>query len=250
MPYGCFGLLYSIITFWAFVLFAIGAFQCSLTVSEGDNFRVYIGYWSREQTQLSIQANYDGIKDNNVCVPWAPVSVDYYDGIWRFGKAVGILGALLGGVVMLVALYTICRDIPSYLFKMVLLPCHIIMAIFSLLLLVGLKSSICINENCKFGPGMGVAVFASILWLVTCCFLLIIERRANEEDDGPPERSAVEPFEDDDEPPPKMLTNAPHNQPESTALVPYNEDGGSKPKKKRGGANKKKNNQLALSDKV
>ena len=247
MIYGCNGLIYAFITFWAFVLFAIGAFQCSLTVSEGDNYRVYIGYWSREQTQLSIQANYDGISDKNVCVPWS--SGEWFDGVWKFGKAVGVMGALLGGVLMLVSLYTICRDIPSNLFKLVLFPLHIVMVIFSLLLLVGLKSSICENEDCKFGPGMGVAIVAAIFWLISACLLLAIQRAA--EDDGNPEneRSAVQPFDDeDDEEPKMMLTNEPHNKqqpPDSTAMVPYNEDGTKSKKKSRG-----KNNQLALSNKV
>jgi hypothetical protein len=162
-PYGRVGWFSLLVTFFAMLFFCLSAFKCWLTVSGlYDEVKIFVGYWSRELPEYAMNA--DG-QDRNYCVSWDAATKDsLFDGSWKFGKAVGIVGAMLSIIIFIVSIYTIFYKIATRFFSSVLCSC-VVMAVFSLLLLSGLGSDVCTAELCRIGPGGYLAIFTFFLWL-------------------------------------------------------------------------------------
>jgi hypothetical protein len=151
------------VTFFAMLFFCLAAFKCWLTVSGlNDDTKIFVGYWSRELPEYAMNA---GGKDGNYCVSWDDATKDIlFDGTWKFGKAIGVMGAMLAIIVFFVSICIVFYKIPTRFFSSVLCT-SILLAVFSLLLLSGLGSDVCDAEQCRMGPGGYLAIFDFFLWL-------------------------------------------------------------------------------------
>ena len=139
----------------------MSAFACWFLVSQIDtSLKIFIGYWSRELTEYA--ANDDS---RNYCGKWDSFTKDnLFDGAWKFGKAIGVMGALVSAIPLFLGLYVICYRASSRTFS--IMACtDVTMSIFSILLLIGLGSDICDAENCRIGPGGVLAIFGFFIWL-------------------------------------------------------------------------------------
>jgi hypothetical protein len=151
-----------VVNFFASLFFLLSAFKCFLTVSETSESKLYTGYWSREDPQIAAAA---GPKDGNYCLSWDSLSKEsYFDGPWRFGRALGVMGTLVAFPVFLLSMYIIFYKVQTKVFSCMMYA-TIFMAIVSLLLLVGLSSDVCKNESCKLGPGGFIAMFDFFWWV-------------------------------------------------------------------------------------
>eukprot|EP00529_Nitzschia_sp_RCC80_P028481 CAMPEP_0113489126 /NCGR_PEP_ID=MMETSP0014_2-20120614/26370_1 /TAXON_ID=2857 /ORGANISM="Nitzschia sp." /LENGTH=259 /DNA_ID=CAMNT_0000382857 /DNA_START=75 /DNA_END=854 /DNA_ORIENTATION=- /assembly_acc=CAM_ASM_000159 len=160
-PYGALGWWSLIVTFLSFIFFYMSAFACWFSVSRIDtSLKIFIGYWSREIPEIA--ANDDG---RNYCVKWDSFTKEnLFDGSWKFGKAIGVMGALVSAIPFFLGLYVICYKVSSRTFS--IMACtDVTMSIFSLLLLVGLGSDICKAEDCRIGPGGVLAIVGFLFWL-------------------------------------------------------------------------------------
>jgi hypothetical protein len=171
-------------TFCCLILFAISSFHCSLTVSETDeDFTVYIGYWARES---QVQAEY---LDANDCSPWNSLGMEAFDGVWKFGKMLGVVGTIIAGGLWLMSIYVVIFRVPTHFFGKLVIG-HGIMAVLSLLLLSGLSSDVCKDESCTIGPGGILAVVTWLFWTISTCIILKIKAlsRLPEFEYTPPEK--------------------------------------------------------------
>lgn len=153
-----------IFTFCSLILFAISSFHCSLTVSKTDDATVYIGYWAREST---LQASY---MDANECAPWNSLGVESFDGVWKFGKMLGVVGTVIAGGLWFMSIYVVIFRVPTHFFGKIATG-HGLMAVLSLLL-SGLSSDVCKNEVCEIGPGGILAIMTWLLWTISTCIIL------------------------------------------------------------------------------
>jgi hypothetical protein len=167
-----------LMAFFAVWFFLFPAYRCSLTVSNNPNTGVelFIGYWSRESLALAM-ANVGGSDDGNVCVGWN--NKDFFDGIWKFGRGVGVLGSLSCPITFVVDSLLIFRRFPlqSSWFYPSLVAMHVVNAAFSGLLLIGLASSTCEIDNCKMARGGYVAILGAVVWLILAYLIWIVRRR-------------------------------------------------------------------------
>lgn len=165
-PYGRLGWIYLFVHFLAFLFFFFAAFTCWLTVSQDTNLKVLVGYWSRELPEYAEAAAVSG-QNRNYCVSWdSATKDDLFDGPWRFGRTVGVVGAMLSIPVFLISFCVVFQrsSINSRCYA-VLVCMHITMAILSLLLLSGLGSDVCEVESCRLGPGGYLAIADVLLWV-------------------------------------------------------------------------------------
>ena len=140
----------------------LSAFNCFLTVSKRYESNIFVGYWSREVPEIAEAA---GDKDGNYCVRWDQVTKQtYFDGAWRFGRTIGVLGAIISLLLLIFTFYIIFFRIGSRVFSYVLYA-SIFMSILSLFLLIGLSSDVCDLDDCKIGPGGWLAIFDFFWWV-------------------------------------------------------------------------------------
>lgn len=139
----------------------MSAFACWFAVSRLDtSLKIFIGYWSRELPAFAM--NNDG---RNYCVSWdTATKSNAFDGPWKFGKAVGILGALLSCFPFFLGIYVICYEATPKTFSFITCT-NATMSTLSILLLAGLGSDICEAENCRIGPGGILSIVGFFLWL-------------------------------------------------------------------------------------
>jgi hypothetical protein len=157
-----------LVTFCSLILFSISSFHCSLTVSKTDDFTVYIGYWARESVT---QAAY---LDANECAPWNSLGMEAFDGVWKFGKMLGIVGTIIAGGLWFMSIYVVIYRVPTHFLGKVATG-HGIMAVLSLLLLSGLSSDVCKDESCKIGPGGILAIVTCLFWTISTCIILKLQ---------------------------------------------------------------------------
>jgi hypothetical protein len=134
-------------------------------VSETNGLDVYVGYWSRELDETAAAAAREG-KSRHYCnASWDQYTKDtVFDGLWRFGKAVTIIGAILSVFVFLFGIFIIFVKGSKCVFSFI--GCSsIVLAILSILLLSGLGSDVCDFEECRMGLGCYMAIAASLLWV-------------------------------------------------------------------------------------
>lgn len=190
-PYGRAGYFFMLVTFFAMLFFCLAAFKCWLMVSGlTDDAKVFLGYWSRELAEYAMNGGGD---DGNYCVSWDDATKDnLFDGSWKFGKAIGIMGAILAIVVFFVAIYIVFYKIPSRFFSF-LLCTSVVLAVFSLLLLSGLGSDVCDAEQCHLGPGAYLAIFNFFLWLGAAALASKLKALSMEPEYGYPDTKSTAP---------------------------------------------------------
>ena len=76
----------------------------------------------------------------------------------------GVFGTIICTILLMVSFYIIFFMIPAKFFTYIL-HANIVMAVLSMLLLTGLASNVCNNEDCRMGPGGYLAIFDFFLWL-------------------------------------------------------------------------------------
>ena len=156
-----------VLTFLALLCFYLASFTCWLTVSESSGFDVYVGYWSRELDETAAAVAREGGSRHYCDAAWDKYTKDtVFDGLWRFGKAVTIIGAILSFFVFLFSVLIIFVKGSKGIFSFI--GCSsIVLAILSILLLSGLGSDVCDFEECRIGLGGYMAIAASLLWVGT-----------------------------------------------------------------------------------
>jgi len=172
-PYGHLSYIIPILSIFGTIFFCSAAFGCSLTIARSAYHEIYIGYWFRENTGFAISNGEEG--DGNICVTWQDTA-DLFDGLWRFGKAIGVLGVMTCFLPMFFNLLLLYRRLDQQWFPP-LIVIHCGNAMMCLLLLVGLSSHVCKNELCEMARGGVVAIFACLWWIAAAICLLCLLRR-------------------------------------------------------------------------
>lgn len=187
-PYGAKGWMYLLVTFLAFLFFYFAGFTCWFTVSQTTDLRILVGYWSREAYEYAEAAQMSR-NGRNYCVSWDDVTKEnLFDGAWRFGRMVSVVGAMISAPIFLTSICMLCLQLHSL--ALTLLTCmNTTMAILSLLLLSGLGSNVCEVESCRIGPGGYMAIIDFFLWIAAAimAFLLIApttKERKSSHDNG------------------------------------------------------------------
>jgi len=152
-----------LITSISLLVWLLAAFRCFFAVDKTSQYKAWVGYWGAESLEIA-KAQGRG-NDNNYCVPWLKATKDQlFDGPWRFGRAMGVLGAIICIPFGVLSLYILVYKVQTRFFTAAI-GAHISMSIISLLLLVGLASNVCSATNCKMGPGGYFAIVSFFLWL-------------------------------------------------------------------------------------
>jgi hypothetical protein len=163
-PYGSLAWVSLAVTFSAALFFMLSAFKCFLTYAETPDYKVYLGYWSQENP-ATFSSNANGYDDGNHCVRWdSATQEERFDGIWRFGKALGMMGTMVATILFIICIYIIFFKVQTKYFTFMLYS-NIFLGIASLLFLTSLASDVCKNVNCKLGPGGYMAVLGFFLWM-------------------------------------------------------------------------------------
>lgn len=180
-PYGMSSWWYLLWTFLASLVFMLSAWKCWYAVSVTDDYKIWIGYWSMENIDMAMAAGKGN--DNNYCVAWDAAGKEaMFDGIFKFGRALGVMGTLLCIPLVLCALYMICYTISSPRWMNFLYYSCFVMSVMSLLLLVGLASDICTLYSCRIGPGGIFAILDVFLWMLSAYYIkqIRIQQEAND----------------------------------------------------------------------
>lgn len=179
-PYGNAGWANLVVNFLALLFFMFAAFRCFFSVNKTDDYKIFVGYWGAENLDIASSAGRGN--DNNYCVGWnKDTKKQFFDGAWRFGRFLGVMGALISIPLFLFAFYILVYRVDPKVFTG-LLAAYISMAIMTLLLLVGLSSDLCDAFDCSIGPGGFLAIFDSILWMVAAC--LAVKMKGAREDEA------------------------------------------------------------------
>ena len=165
VPHGGVGCAYLLVTFLGVLFFFFAAFTCWLTVSQAHDFKVLVGYWSRESIEYAEASALEG-RNRNYCVSWDSATREsLFDGPWKFGRTVGVIGAMICIPLFLVGLLILCFEFSPQTFTA--LACtNIAMAILSILLLSGLGSTVCEAEHCRIGAGGVCAIVDVFIWII------------------------------------------------------------------------------------
>mmetsp|Transcript_51952 Transcript_51952/g.78913 ORF Transcript_51952/g.78913 Transcript_51952/m.78913 type:complete len:325 (+) Transcript_51952:34-1008(+) len=228
-PYGHLSWITPAMAFFAMWMFLFPAYRCSLTVSQppGTDVEIFVGYWSRERSDLAYANIGD---DGNTCVGWN--NKDYFDGVWKFGRGMGVLGSITCPLTLLADFLLIFMRFPLKVFYP-LLGMHVVNATLSALLLVALGSYVCEIDYCRMARGAYVAIIAAVFWLILAFLIYLVRKREMElpdpnEDKGLDEEPYYEEDEDPDveqplalpAPPPKSPKKKKAKEPERLALPP------------------------------
>jgi hypothetical protein len=167
------------VIFFAYLLFLLSAFKCFLTVAKTNDYKIFLGYWSRESVEISSTA---GSEDNNYCIGWDQTTEDNeFDAAWKFGKTVGAVGTIVSTILVIVSFYILFYKIATRFFSYMLYA-NVCMAILSLFLLTGLGSDVCKIDDCKIGPGGWLAIF-DFFWWVGSAYATLKLRTLSEDPD-------------------------------------------------------------------
>ena len=118
-----------------------------------------------------VQAEY---LDANECSAWNSLGQDAFDGVWKFGKALGVVGTLIASGLWFISIYMVIFRVPTHFFGKLAIG-HGTMAVLSLLLLSGLSSDVCNDESCTIGPGGILAIVTWLFWTISTCIILKIQ---------------------------------------------------------------------------
>jgi hypothetical protein len=162
-PYGSLAWVSLVVTFFAALFFMLSAFKCFLTYAKTPDYKIFVGYWSQEN--MAMASNADGYDDGNYCVKYdSATQKDLFDGVWRFGKALGVIGAMVATILFIMCIYILFFKVQTKYFTFMLYS-NIFLGIASLLFLTSLASDVCKNVNCKLGPGGYMAIIGFFLWM-------------------------------------------------------------------------------------
>ena len=168
-PYGPLSCVVPVIAAIACCLYLFSAFDCFTFIAKGTDsttgrpYEVNVGYWGVEDLQISIRDGPDN--DGNVCKPWG--EPELFDGAWKFGKALGILGTFMTISLSLLDFFLFLVPLPQlWLFLMGLW--HLLNCGMAGFLLFGLKSRICDGWifDCTIGTGGIFAIISCVLWFL------------------------------------------------------------------------------------
>jgi len=165
--------------------FCFAAFDCTLTISRSAYAEIYIGYWYRESTGFALSNGEES--DGNICKSWSDGGV--FDGLWKFGKAVGVLGAFTTIFTMLFDLLLLYRRLEEKWFAP-LIVIHFGNALMCSFLLGGLASEVCKNELCEMARGSVNAIIGALIWIAAAICIMCLRRKEKilyEEEEAPPD---------------------------------------------------------------
>lgn len=170
--------------------FLFSSFRCSLLVSRSPSgdFEIWYGYWKLESSEYALALGPE--EDSNVCVKWGGGGYrDIFDGAWKFGKSVGVLGSFTTIPVAAINFFLIWTRFNVGLFYP-LIGVHVLNAFLSFMLLIGLRSSVCDYITCVLARAGYIAIAAGVLWLIGA--ILLIRVRQLELAMPPPEPNGVD----------------------------------------------------------
>jgi hypothetical protein len=189
------------VTFFATWFFMVPAFRCSLTVSRAEygEFEIWYGYWNLESAVLAQEHGPES--DRNVCIDWNKESIEnLFDGVWRFGRCVGVIGSFTCLLTAFFNFFLIWRRFSLRWFT-IMIVMHIVNTTLCLLLLVGLSSTICANTNCVLGRAGYVAIVGAVFWLIATILYYCMREKELELQMDQPDEFPPKPYEDYEEAP-------------------------------------------------
>jgi hypothetical protein len=189
------------VTFFATWFFMVPAFRCSLTVSRAEygEFEIWYGYWNLESAVLAQEHGPES--DRNVCIDWNKESIEnLFDGVWRFGRCVGVIGSFTCLLTAFFNFFLIWRRFSLRWFT-IMIVMHIVNTTLCLLLLVGLASTICANTNCVLGRAGYVAIVGAVFWLIATILYYCMREKELELQMDQPDEFPPKPYEDYEEAP-------------------------------------------------
>ena len=163
------------------IFFHVAAFGCkTFEVDKTELFgvsKVKLGYW--------------GVKhpyDDNSCLGYD--NNEEFDGVWKFGRFVGVFGALLVWLVFFLVMTASCfhYPYPKVVFGSIG-GCMLLLALFSLLLLVGLSSDTLVDLSISVGGVL--SILAAFLWFGAAVSIVFFMKEREREQ--VPQANAVQP---------------------------------------------------------
>jgi hypothetical protein len=132
-------------TILGMLFFHIAAFGCKTFKSEAFGFDYKLGYFSADS--------------GGGCVQY--VNTGGLPGAFKFGRFIGVVGALLIWVVVAAVMAASCFKYPnSKKYFMIISICMGVLSLFSFLLLVGLSAA----DSYSLGGGGALAILSAFLW--------------------------------------------------------------------------------------
>ncbi|KAL7571183.1 hypothetical protein ACA910_014780 [Epithemia clementina (nom. ined.)] len=173
MHYGAWSIVLPILSFFGYIFFSINAFSCKVFENE---FYVYYNIFSADNPTESIKFGYWGARLENggdECQSFDKDGIDD-DGAIKFGRAIGVLGGLLGGFTTLFYILAAFIYVPVNVLRVVGITVGTIMAIMANFLWVGLLSDSC-SGGCTVNAPAFMGVLALLIYIVLasnhcCCF--------------------------------------------------------------------------------
>jgi len=162
-PYGARIAAPIVCTLIGLILFYVTAFSCATFKISSDYYYYYEDeyYYSDEELEWGFWGYYYWDYDESYCDDYG--SDTDFDAPFKFGRAISVLGAIFGGTILILLLIASCVRYPGpKIFFRILGSCMLLMAAFSLLLLVGLATENLPNEM----GGTAYAVIPSALFWI------------------------------------------------------------------------------------
>mmetsp|Transcript_4188 Transcript_4188/g.11975 ORF Transcript_4188/g.11975 Transcript_4188/m.11975 type:complete len:373 (+) Transcript_4188:166-1284(+) len=165
-PHGrCFTLLAQCFTISSFVTSVICITSCFYMFvrpipeeGEAEAPREGFGYVSRQAGMLEPT-------DYQTCVYYNQDELsEYFDGMWRAGKAMAFIACIVGGMVMCVVLCTCCVAFELQTFDGLFWTCIFCFVCQSLTFLAW-GSNLCDDYECTWSTGTGMNITAAMLWI-------------------------------------------------------------------------------------
>lgn len=156
-------------TILGLIFFHVAAFGCKTFKAEygsvfGASVSTKIGYWK-------VESPYD-----NGCLSYGGDNSDL-EGVWRFGRFIGVFGALIIWVVFALVMMASCFRYPRpELVFTGIGGCMLVLSLFSFLLLVGLSAD---KETLSLAGGGALAILSAFLWFgAAVSIVFVMKERA------------------------------------------------------------------------
>lgn len=114
--------------------------------------------------------------DSNVCIKWGKGSGrDIFDGAWKFGKALGVIGSFTTIPAAVLNFFFFSGRVSLELF-IPWIAIHVLNSFLNFMLLIGKSSLLCTSRDCKLARAGYVAIIGGFLWLLAAVLLCFIRR--------------------------------------------------------------------------